>query len=588
MIVCKDLVKIYWDPITDVKVSALRGLDLFVRDGEIASVIGPSGSGKTTLVKILTGLEKPSGGSVIIDEVNIAELAEKEMKDFRYQRMGIVNQFVHQNLMSNMTLEKNILIPMKMRFVHRERARKEADRLIKMLNLDKIRSNPITKVSGGEAVRTSIGVALAKEPSLLFADEPTGMLDTANTNDIIETFRELNQDLGTTILVVTHDLRFRNAFQNSFIIRDGRLVGVNLDQDRSELEFILRPQESTLQSVIDSSQFVRIPDEIYSTHDFKHIVEFDIHPSKRFSTLFNPDELTKEEVLELMKRTSEFTRDLKTENADSQGKIAFSEIRPVLEQEFPYPKNGDKLIEVKNLFKSYPAGRQVNEVLKDLSFTINEGDFVVISGKSGAGKTTLMNTLGGIETPDSGDIIIKGFDIINETKSKISDFRFHEIAMISQVNNLLDQYTLRDNMIIPRIFNSREVFRKRTDDIPKIVEDVEIDHKIKSYAAELSAGEKQRAALAVALARRAPIILADEPTANLDSRLARNIITLLMETAHKYNTTIIMSTHDLSLVRPGFRLIRLQDGRKIDDLRVTKGKLKSIIEDYLGIEIEDA
>lgn len=588
MIVCKDLVKIYWDPITDVKVSALRGLDLFVRDGEIASVIGPSGSGKTTLVKILTGLEKPSGGSVIIDEVNIAELAEKEMKDFRYQRMGIVNQFVHQNLMSNMTLEKNILIPMKMRFVHRERARKEADRLIKMLNLGKIRSNPITKVSGGEAVRTSIGVALAKEPSLLFADEPTGMLDTANTNDIIETFRELNQDLGTTILVVTHDLRFRNAFQNSFIIRDGRLVGVNLDQDRSELEFILRPQESTLQSVIDSSQFVRIPDEIYSTHDFKHIVEFDIHPSKRFSTLFNPDELTKEEVLELMKRTSEFTRDLKTENADSQGKIAFSEIRPVLEQEFPYPKNGDKLIEVKNLFKSYPAGRQVNEVLKDLSFTINEGDFVVISGKSGAGKTTLMNTLGGIETPDSGDIIIKGFDIINETKSKISDFRFHEIAMISQVNNLLDQYTLRDNMIIPRIFNSREVFRKRTDDIPKIVEDVEIDHKIKSYAAELSAGEKQRAALAVALARRAPIILADEPTANLDSRLARNIITLLMETARKYNTTIIMSTHDLSLVRPGFRLIRLQDGRKIDDLRVTKGKLKSIIEDYLGIEIEDA
>jgi ABC-type lipoprotein export system ATPase subunit len=563
-------------------------LDLFVRDGEIASVIGPSGSGKTTLVKILTGLEKPSGGSVIIDEVNIAELTEKEMKDFRYQRMGIVNQFVHQNLMSNMTLEKNILIPMKMRFIHREKARKEADRLIKMLNLNKIRGNPITKVSGGEAVRTSIGVALAKEPSLLFADEPTGMLDTANTNDIIETFRELNQDLGTTILVVTHDLRFRNAFQNSFIIRDGRLVGVNLDQDRSELEFILRPQESTLQSVIDSSQFVRIPDEIYSTHDFKHIVEFDIHPSKRFSTLFNPDELTKEEVFELMQRTDEFKKDIKTENADSQGKIAFSEIRPVLEQEFPYPKNGDRLIEVKNLFKSYPAGRQVNEVLKDLSFTINEGDFVVISGKSGAGKTTLMNTLGGIETPDSGDIIIKGFDIINESKNKISDFRFHEVAMISQVNNLLDQYTLRDNMIIPRIFNSREVFKKRTEDIPLIVEDVEIDHKIKSYAAELSAGEKQRAALAVALARRAPIILADEPTANLDSRLARNIITLLMETAHNYNTTIVMSTHDLSLVRPGFRLIRLQDGRKIDDLRVTKDKLKNIIEDYLGIEIEDA
>jgi ABC-type lipoprotein export system ATPase subunit len=588
MIVCKDLVKIYWDPITDVKVSALRGLDLFIKEGDVASIIGPSGAGKTTLVKILSGLEKPSGGSIFIDEINIAELNEKQMKKFRYDRMGIVNQFVHQNLLSNMTLEKNILFPMKMRYVHRERALKEADELIKMLNLNKIRSNPVTKVSGGEAVRTSIGVALAKHPRILLADEPTGMLDTTNTNDIIETFRDLNQDLGTTILVVTHDLRFRNAFQNSFIIRDGRLVGVNLDQDRSELEFILRPQESTLQSVIDSSQFVRIPDEIYSVHDFKHMVEFDIHPSKRFSALFNPDITSKDEVLELMKRTDEFKPEEETEEEEGKkDKVSFSEIRPVLEQEFPFPEDGEEIIKVKNLFKSYPAGRLVNEVLKDLSFTVNEGDFVVISGKSGAGKTTLMNTLGGIETPDSGEINIKDFDIINESKRKISYFRFHEVAMISQVNNLFEQYTVRENMIIPRMFNSRRTFRRRKEDIPRIVQDVEIDHKIRAYAAELSAGERQRAALAVALARRAPIILADEPTANLDSRLARNIVTLLMETAQRYNTTIIMSTHDLSLVRPGFRLIKLQDGRKIDDFRVTKNRLKDIIEDYLGVEIED-
>ncbi|NPD88161.1 MAG: ATP-binding cassette domain-containing protein [Asgard group archaeon] len=587
MIICKDLVKIYWDPITDVKVSALRGLDLFIKEGDVASIIGPSGAGKTTLVKILSGLEKPSGGSIFIDEINIAELSQKQMKQFRFEKMGIVSQFVHQNLLSNMTLEKNILFPMKMRFVHRERALKETDELIKMLNLNKIRTNPVTKVSGGEAVRTSIGVALAKHPRILLADEPTGMLDTTNTNDIIETFRDLNQDLGTTILVVTHDLRFRNAFQNSFIIRDGRLVGVNLDQDRGELEFILRPQESVLQSVIDSSQFIRIPDELFSVHDFKHIVEFDIHPSKRFSAFFNPDEISRDEVIDLMKRTDEYATEEEEKDEDSKKKVSFSEIRPILEQEFPYPEDGNEIIKVKNLFKSYPAGRIVNEVLKDLSFTVNEGDFVVISGKSGAGKTTLMNTLGGIETPDSGDINIKDFDMINESGKKISFFRFHEVAMISQMNNLFDQYTIRENMIIPRLFRRERIFKRRRDDIPRIVQDVEIDHKIKSYAAELSAGERQRAALAVALARRAPIILADEPTANLDSRLARNIVTLLMETAQRYKTTIIMSTHDLSLVRPGFRLIKLQDGRKIDDFRITKDSLKGIIEDYLGIEIAD-
>ena len=189
----------------------------------------------------------------------------------------------------------------------REPTKKKLKELLKVLNLEKIRGNPITKVSGGEAMRASIGVALAKNPRLLLADEPSGQLDTANTNDIIETFRDLNRDFGTTILVVTHDLRFRNAFKRSYIIRDGRLVGVNTDLDRGELEFILRPQESNLQSMIDSSQFIRLPDEVYVAGNYKHIVEFDIHPSKKFSFLFNPNETSLEEIQEILKRMEDYT-----------------------------------------------------------------------------------------------------------------------------------------------------------------------------------------------------------------------------------------------------------------------------------------
>ena len=586
MIICKDLIKVYHDPQTDVKVSALRGLDLFIKHGEVASIIGPSGAGKSTLVKILCGLEKPSGGSVYIDETNIAELNEKNMRKFRFERMGIINQYVHQNLLSNLTVEKNILLPMKIRYVNRETAKKEADELIKMLNLNKIRTNPVTKVSGGEAVRTSIGVALAKKPAMILADEPTGQLDTANTNDIIATFEDLNQEYQTTILVVTHDLRFRNAFKKSYIIRDGRLVGVNLDVDRSELEFILRPQESTLQSVIDSSQFVRLPDEVYVAGNYKHMVEFDIHPSKRFSFLFNPNETSRDDIKEII-ASMDGSED---EQADVEKKddstVSFDEIKPILEQQFEYPQKSKKIIEIENLHKSFPAGRMKNEVLKGISFSVDEGDFVVISGKSGAGKTTLMNVVSGVEAPDTGSIKIKDFDIVEGDSRDIADFRFHELAMISQVNNLFKQYTVEENMIIPRIFNSRNG-GLQTDDIPGIAADVEIDHKISQYGVELSAGERQRAALAIALARKAPIIFADEPTANVDSRLARNIITLLMETAKRYNTTIMMSTHDLSLVRPGFRLIRLQDGEVLEDIRVTKDKLKGIIEGYLNIEIAE-
>ncbi|MCE7748998.1 MAG: ATP-binding cassette domain-containing protein [Candidatus Heimdallarchaeota archaeon] len=585
MIITKDLIKVYHDPLTEVKVSALRGLDLYVKEGEVASIIGPSGSGKSTLIKILSGLDKPSGGTIYVDEINIAELGEKQMREFRYGRMGIVNQFIGQNLLSSLTLEKNILLPMKMRYVAREKAKKETNELIKMLNLEKIRMNPVTKVSGGEAVRASIGVAIAKKPRILLADEPTGQLDTANTNDVVETFRDLNENYGTTILVVTHDLRFRNAFKKSYIIRDGRLVGMNTDLDRSELEFIIRPQESSLQSIIDSSQFVRVPDEVYVSGNYKHIVEFDIHPSKKFSVIYNPNEVNADEIYELMKKTDEDQVNELINANNKRSRVSFSEVKPILEQQFDYPKKSEEIIGVENLSKSFPAGRMKNDVLKDLSFTVNKGDFVVISGKSGAGKTTLMNVVSGVEDPDDGNILIKDFDIVKGNLKDIADFRFHEIAMISQVNNLFDQYTVNENMFIPRLFNDR------TDDLNEgimdIARDVEIDHKITSYAAELSAGERQRAALSVALARRAPIIFADEPSANLDSRLARNIISLLMETAVKYGTTILMSTHDLSLIRPGFRLIRLQDGKIIDDLRVTPDKLRGIIEDYLGVEIED-
>lgn len=584
LIICKDLIKVYWDPITDVKVSALRGLDLYIKEGEVASVIGPSGAGKSTLIKVLCGIEKPSGGTVYIDNTNIAELSEKDMREFRYKRMGVVNQYVNQNLLSNLTLEKNIMLPMKLRYLAREKAKKEADELIKMLNLQKIRSNLVTKVSGGEAVRTSIGVALAKKPAILLCDEPTGQLDSSNTKDIIETFRDLNRDLNTTILVVTHDLRFRNAFKKSYIIRDGRLVGVNTDIDRSELEFILRPQESALQSVIDSSQFIRLPDEVFVAGDYKHIVEFDIHPSKEFSVIFNPSEISKEDVYNIMKKTEDFEIDEHVNN-DKKSKVSFSEIQPILEQEFEFPEDSKPIIKISKLNKTYPAGRFQNHVLKDVSITVNEGDFILISGKSGAGKTTLMNIISGIETPDSGQIIIKDFDIVNEDSKNIADFRYHELALISQVNNLFNQYTVKENMIIPRIFNSRENFDTSNGDIAIISQDVEIDHKLTQYGAELSAGERQRAALAVALARRSPIILADEPSANLDSRLARNIVSLLMETSRRYNTTVIMSTHDLSLVRPGFRLIQLQDGSIIEDFRVTQDKLKEIIENYLDVEI---
>jgi len=535
MIICKDLLKVFWDPVTDVKVSALRGLDIYVKSGEVASIIGPSGSGKTTLIKILCGNEKPSGGSVYIDDVNIAELSERKMRKFRYSKMGIINQFIHQNLLSHLSVEQNIRLPMRLKAVAREKAVARVDELLKILHLDRIRYNPVTKICGGEAVRTSIGVALAKNTPIVLADEPTGQLDTTNTNHIIDIFRDLNENLGTTILVVTHDLRFRNAFKKSYIIRDGRLVGINADINRGELDFILKPQESTLQSIIDGSQFLRLPDEVVITGAFENFAEFMIHPSKQFSLIFNPNQLNQEEIFEILNDTKYELDDFSTRN--DRTKVSFREIEPIIEQQFIAPKRANKVIIVKKLFKSFQIGDRTHKVLKNLNFRITKGDFVVISGKSGAGKTTLMNVLSGIESPDSGTIKIDDFDVTDSSKREVASFRFNNIALINQVNNLFEQYTIKENMIIPRIFSKNKTLKKVN--LNKTAESVEIEHKIKHYAAELSAGERQRAALAIALAKHSPILFADEPTANLDSRLARNIVALLMETSHKYGTTVL-------------------------------------------------
>ena len=152
------------------------------------------------------------------------------------------------------------------------------------------------------------------------------------------------------------------------------------------------------------------------------------------------------------------------------------------------------------------------------------------------------------------------------------------------MNNLYGQYTVADNLIIPKIFSEKK--NRLDDEDRQILEDCEIHHKVKHYPVELSGGENQRAALAMAISRESPLLLADEPTANVDSLIARNIVSLLMNINKFQKTTILMSTHDLSLVRIGFRLIKLQDGNIVDDFRVTKDNLKEIIEDYFNVEIE--
>lgn len=573
MIRCVDLIKIYHDPVTEYKVSALRGLDLDVQDGELASIIGPSGAGKSTLINILSGMDTPTGGLVLIKGVQIDRLTEKQRRDFRYNNIGLVNQFTSRNLFNNLTVRENLIMPMKMSFMPREEQKKEANDLLDLFNLKHVKHNKATKISGGESMRLSVAIALARKPHFILADEPTGQLDSKNTFEIIDTLKSVNKELGTTILIVTHDVRYRGIFKKSFLIRDGRLVGVGQDMKRQQLDFL--KDASVLNRVyIDPSNSMRIPDRIKSSVALRDAAEFEVHPSKKLALMWNPDLVSKEDVIEILRQPPD-------QWAETKAEITFEDVEYLFDRQFKPNPDAKTLIKVKNVEKGYKIFGQINPVIKGIDLEINEGDLVFISGPSGVGKTTLLNLIAGLIKPNKGRIDIGKQAISKMDDTQVSNFRLANIAYITQYHSLFEPIQLEDNLHIPYLFQGIPFDQEYAT---HITQQCHIDHKLLSYPDELSAGEKQRATLSLALTRRTPILLADEPTANMDSDLARSVMDMLMDVVEENNTTFIMCSHDLSLLRPGFRHIKISDGKVVDDARITKRSLKKILREYLQIE----
>lgn len=575
MIRCVDLIKIYHDPVTEYKVAALRGLDLDIGDGELVSIIGPSGAGKTTFVNLLSGVLTATGGLLLIKGVQMDRLNEKERRKFRFENIGLVNQFTSRNLFTHLTAIDNLLLPIKMKYAPREEARKEAEELLSLFNLQHVKQNKAAKLSGGESMRLSIAIAMARQPGFILADEPTGQLDSKNTFEIIDILKDVNEELGTTILIVTHDVRYRNVFEKSFLIRDGRLVGVGHESDRKQLDF-LKDASVLNRAYIDASGFIQIPDRVKMSTALRDVAEFDTHPSKKLAMLWNPDLVSREEILEVLQQPPE-------EWVETKADITFDDIEYLFERVFKLDPKAKPHIEIKNLSKGYKIFGTMNQVIIDLNLTVKEGDFVFISGPSGVGKTTLLNCIAGLLIPEKGKVVLDGFSIGEQDDTTRSDFRLENIAYITQYHSLFDPIQLKDNLLIPYLFLGKE--KEYSDEMGEEIANLcHIKHKLESYPDELSAGEKQRATLTLALSRKTKILLADEPTANMDSDLARALMDVLMDVVEENKSTFVMCSHDLSLLRPGFRHVRISDGKIIKDERVTKTSLKATLKEYLQIE----
>ncbi len=229
-----------------------------------------------------------------------------------------------------------------------------------------------------------------------------------------------------------------------------------------------------------------------------------------------------------------------------------------------------EILKVENLTKEYKTGNNVVKAVNNTSFSVERGEFIAIVGASGSGKSTLMHLLGGVDKPTSGKVYIDGVDIYNIGKEKLAIFRRRQVGLIYQFYNLIPILNTVENITLPSDLDNKKLDNKKLDEI---LNTLGLKERKNHLPNELSGGEQQRVSIARALINNPAIVLADEPTGNLDSKNSQEIVSLLTLSNKKYNQTIIMITHDIEIAKVADRIITIQDGcivkdeRKYEDIR---------------------
>lgn len=269
IIVCENLVKIY--KTKDLEVLALQGLDINIAAGELMAIIGNSGSGKSTFLNMIGGLDRPSAGKLIVDGKDLFKLNERQLVEYKRNTIGFVWQNNARNLVPYLTAVQNIQLPML--FGSEQNRRDKALELLELVGMSHKKNSKLSQLSGGEQQRIAIAIALANSPKILLADEPTGSVDAKTGNYILDVFRELNQTMGLTIVIVTHDRQLSKKVNRVVSIRDGK-TSSEMIMKQSYAESLAsigslsdtltesEPDTHTEYAVLDRAGRVQIPKEL--------------------------------------------------------------------------------------------------------------------------------------------------------------------------------------------------------------------------------------------------------------------------------------------------------------------------------------
>ena len=224
-----------------------------------------------------------------------------------------------------------------------------------------------------------------------------------------------------------------------------------------------------------------------------------------------------------------------------------------------------EILRVENLTKVYGSGQTQVRALDDVSFSVNKGEFLAIIGPSGSGKSTLLHILGGVDRPTSGKVFLNGQDVYAQNEEQLAVFRRRQVGLVYQFYNLIPVLNVTENMTLPVLMDGRKVNEER---LTELVNTLGLQNRVKNLPNQLSGGQQQRVSIGRALMNAPAVVLADEPTGNLDSRNSQEIVELLKLSNRKYDQTLVMITHDESIALQADRIIAIEDGKICRDERI--------------------
>jgi ABC-type lipoprotein export system ATPase subunit len=525
--------------VADLEVVALQGLDLQVYQGEIMALVGASGSGKSTLLNVIGGLDTPNAGNVQVGGINLISMDNRRRVQYKRDKVGFVWQQPGRNLLPYLSALENVELPMMLANKENlKQKRKRALELLKILGLSERVDFRPHQLSGGEQQRVSLAVALANKPPLLLADEPTGQLGSKGANQVFDALREINHIFGTTVLVVTHDPQVAK--------RVDRIVGIRDGQTSTEIRRIRNHEDGSMLEddwvILDKTGRLQLPqvyvDTLLMHGRVKVRLEPDhvsVWPEKAVVPDDDPGGLKLWRPEKIIDLGEGFDR------------------KPEIEQAL-------LAIETKDLWRTFKQGAEDINAVQDVSLKVQSGLLTVVKGRSGSGKTTLLNLIGGLDRPTQGSLIVDGQNLEQISSDEVIEFRRRSVGFVFQSFGLMPFLSARENIEAPlRLVRTPPHERQaRTDEALNLVGLID---RSEHRTHELSGGEQQRVAIARALVGRPKLILADEPTGQLDTITGSNIIALLREVVDRTGVTVIIASHDPKVEEAADRIIELVDGK---------------------------